>query len=93
MVTVKLNAQELAVLYRQHPSTKSKGGWQRLLVTLREKVNPATRALTLSFADIERIHRYAFVYGNGGWENRLRSIFQRTLGPTLGAQYLSGKAA
>jgi hypothetical protein len=31
----------------------------------------------------ERIRRYAFDYGQGGWENRLHDIFKRTLGTGL----------
>ena len=86
MVTIKLSTQELAVLFRQAPSSKSKGGWQSLMVGLQEKVKGNT--LILSSRDLERIYRYAFSYGNGGWEGRLRVIFQRTLGPKLGRQYL-----
>jgi hypothetical protein len=92
MITVTLTAGELAVFDRQPPSTKGNGGWQRLMVGLQEKVNRSTRTLTLTGSDIERIRRYALSYGNGGWENRLRAVFQRTLGPTLGSGYV-GKAA
>jgi hypothetical protein len=31
-----------------------------------------TGLLTPTRRDLERIPRYAFDYGNGGWENRLR---------------------
>jgi hypothetical protein len=82
-VTVTLTPQELGVLQRQHPSTKTQGGFQNLLVTLQQKVEQPTGAMTLSIADIERIRRYAFEYGNGGWEKRLLDIFERTLGPQL----------
>jgi hypothetical protein len=36
----------------------------------------------MNLSDEERgcICRYAFDYGNGGWENRLRQIFGRHLG-------------
>lgn len=88
MISVTLTATELTVLDRQHPSTRNNGGWQSLLVDLQQQVNRTTRVLTLSISDIERIRRYAFTYGNGGWENRLRAIFERTLGPTLGSQFL-----
>lgn len=89
MVSVALNAGELAVLYRQHPSTKSRGGWQSLLVGLQQKVNRSNGRLTLTQTDLERLSRYAFEYGNGGWESRLRSIFGRTLGPNLGRQFFA----
>jgi hypothetical protein len=92
MVQITLSPQEIAVLDRQHPSTKNKGGWQGLLVKLAQKVNRATGRITLTASDLERIQRYAFGYGNGGWENRLRWIFGRSLGPTLGGQYLKRAA-
>jgi hypothetical protein len=93
MITVKLNPQELAILDRQSPWTKDNGGWQNLLVTLQEKTNRQSASLTLDVSDLERIGRYAFSYGNGGWENRLRAIFQRTLGPSLGRQYVRTRRA
>lgn len=93
MITLNLNPMELAVLDRQAPSTKENGGWQNLLVTLQEKVNRETGSMTLDVSDLERIQRYAFSYGNGGWENRLREIFQRTLGPTLGKPYVRTRRA
>jgi len=37
----------------------------------------------LTDVDLERIPRYAFDYGNGGFEGRLRRIFERHLGPNL----------
>lgn len=92
MITVQLNLAEIAVLGRQHPSTKANGGWQRLLVTLQEKLGPSG-VLSLTLSDVERINRYAFSYGNGGWEGRLRRVFERTLGPELGRQYLKSQAA
>jgi hypothetical protein len=93
MVSIVLDPQEIAVLDRQPASTKANGGWQNLMVTLQQKLDRATGRLTLTIRDIERIRRYAFNYGNGGWENRLRAIFQRTLGPSLGGQQLRPKAA
>lgn len=91
-ITVTLNPAELGVLDRQHPSTKNNGGWQSLMVGLQQKVNRSNNRLNLSRTDIERLSRYAFDYGNGGWENRLRAIFERTLGPNLGHHLLT-KAA
>ena len=88
MISVKLNPGEIAVLDRQHPSTKKNGGWQNLMVTLQQNLNRPTGVLVLTLENLERIQRYAFNYGNGGWEGRLRGIFQRTLGPSLGRQHL-----
>lgn len=81
---VRLNSEEIVELGRQEASTKGNGGWQSLMVTLQTKLDPATGRIELDSDDLERISRYAFDYGNGGWENRLYKIFGRTLGPALG---------
>ena len=92
MTKVHLSSAETAALDRQEHSSKGKGGWQRLLVTLQDRVNRSDRSLILELSDIERINRYAFAYGNGGWEDRLRTIFSASLGPDLGRQYLHREA-
>ena len=79
-----LNAAEMEILFRQDPTTKDDGGWQRLLVALQELTDRPTGAITVPPRILERIQRYAFNYGNGGWEARLRGIFERHLGPRLG---------
>lgn len=84
MPFVTLTPSEIAVLMRQDPSRKNRGGWQRLIVTLQEKLDAATGALFLDRKDLERIPRYAFDYKSGGWENYLKAVFRRTLGPKLG---------
>ena len=84
MRQVALNEAEMVELERQDPDTESDGGFQGLLVGLRRKLNRATGNLELEDADLERIPRYAFDYGNGGWERRLVAIFSRTLGLRLG---------
>jgi hypothetical protein len=81
---VTLNPGEMEVLFRQDPRTKRNGGYQSLLVRLQKNTNQSTGALTLTDSDLERIPRYAFDYGNGGWEARLMSIFRRHLGTRLG---------
>ena len=83
-MNIFLNRIEIALLDRQHPSTRRRGGFQGLLVGLAFRLDRTTGRLTLTAQDLERISRYAFDYGNGGWENRLRYIFERTLGPALG---------
>lgn len=80
---VTLNEEEAEILYSQDPATKSDGGFQRLLVTLQELTDEGSREIDIPDRILEKIRRYAFEYGNGGWENRLLSIFQRTLGPGL----------
>jgi hypothetical protein len=81
--TIILNAEETAELFKQDPGTAGDGGYQSLLVSLQGKVNRANGQITLTLQDRERIRRYAFDYGNGGWEDRLVAIFGRTLGPKL----------
>ncbi len=78
---VTLDETELAVLLRRISGT---GGFQNLLRRLGTRVDRGTGQLRLSALDLERIPRYAFDYGNGGWENRLRDIFGRHLGAGLG---------
>ena len=82
--TIILNHIEMSELLIQNPDTKKDGGFQSLLVSLQERLNKTTGAITLEDTDLERIAKYAFDYKNGGWEDRLKSIFQRTLGPKLG---------
>jgi len=79
-----LNQTEMEVLFRQDPATKRDGGFQGFLVRLQNNTNRSTGRLILTSQDLERIPRYAFDYGNGGWEGRLKNIFQRHLGPNLG---------
>ncbi len=81
---ITLNAAEIEILFRQDPLTKDDGGWQRLLITLQELTDQTTGEIEIPPRILERIQRYAFDYGNGGWENRLTSVFGRTLGPSLG---------
>ena len=83
---ITLSAGEIDVLFLQHPRTERRGGYQSFLVQLQRKTDRATGCLRLSAYDLERIPRYAFSYGNGGWENRLRRIFERHLGPRLGRE-------
>jgi hypothetical protein len=80
---IVLNAAEVASLFKQDPNTKTDGGFQSLLVGLQEKCSRATGALSLTSNEIGRIKKYAFDYGNGGWEDRLTAIFATSLGPRL----------
>jgi hypothetical protein len=79
----KLNQSEEDILHQQNPETKEDGGWQRLLVKLQEQFNLGSKEITLYPEDKERIKKYAFSYGNGGWEDRLKGIFGRVLGSNL----------
>lgn len=76
---IELNAEELAELRKP---VSGQGGFQSFLRALRRR-SAAGGMLRLSPTDLERVKRYAFDYGNGGWEGRLRAMFERHLGPNL----------
>jgi hypothetical protein len=80
---VVLEEIEIAMLFIQPARTRGDGGYQSLMVGLQNKTDRATGAISLNSQDIERINRYAFKYRKGGWEDRLKSIFTRSLGPRL----------
>ena len=81
---IQLNQSEINELFKQDPDTKSDGGYQRLLVNFQERIDSSNSTLDLTTNDLEKIPRYAFDYGQGGWEDRLRKIFERHLGSDLG---------
>jgi MinD-like ATPase involved in chromosome partitioning or flagellar assembly/class 3 adenylate cyclase len=81
---VKLNGEELELLFEQDPGSRNAGGFQNFLVKLQEKTNRSTGELELTLSDLERIARLAFDYRHGGWQNQLRRIFGRVLGEALG---------
>ena len=80
---IVLTAEEARELQRQEPESADDGGYQSLLVKMQNQLDQDTNRLELDDQDLERIPRYAYCYGQGGWESRLRKIFQRTLGPGL----------
>lgn len=81
---VTLSDKEVEELMKQDPARAKDGGYQAFLVKMQNKLNKTTRHLHLEKEDLEKIARYAFDYGNGGWENSLKAIFQSHLGPKLG---------
>ncbi|MFV2035426.1 MAG: hypothetical protein ACC631_10030 [Halocynthiibacter sp.] len=83
---IMLNSAEVAVLFRQDPATAGKGGFQDFLIRLQGKCDQTTGKILLSGDDLEKIPQYAFDYKNGGWQGRLLSIFERSLGPKLGRE-------
>jgi hypothetical protein len=83
-MNIVLNSSEISVLFRQDPATAGDGGFQGLMVGLQRKCDQTTGKIVLSNDDLEKIPRYAFDYHMGGWEDRLMSVFTRTLGPGLG---------
>lgn len=86
MPWVVLNQEEIALLDKQDSSTGGDGGFQSMMVAFKKNLRRPTSELKLSDDDIERIARYAFDMGNGGWQSRLVGIFGRVLGPKLGRE-------
>jgi len=84
MQTVTLTPTEIEILDRQDSKTVNDGGFQQLLVEFQGLLNRNTGSLVLNDEHEEKIPRYAFDYKNGGWEDRLKGIFSRTLGDNLG---------
>jgi hypothetical protein len=77
MKTFELNENEKSLLFKQDEVTKSDGGWQSLMVNLQNQFNEQTMVINLDEKILEKIPRYAYKYGQGGWENRLTGIFYR----------------
>ena len=82
----RLNAEELALLDEQDPSTAGDGGFQRFIVGLQKRVRRGTSELILEDDDQEAIAHHAFDIGQGGFQTRLVKILGRTLGPNLGRE-------
>jgi hypothetical protein len=82
-IILELNEVEYEIVCRQDPATRDDGGYQSLMVTLQDITDEASRRMVLPHHLIERLRRYAFNYGNGGWEDRITGIFGRHLGPRL----------
>lgn len=76
---IQLNAEERAELAKQ---VVGQGGFQGMMKRLRQRAAISGK-LTLDDEEVSKIGRYAFYEGGGGYENRLKTIFQRTLGPNL----------
>ena len=84
MRTVFLTKSEIATLLCPDPVSQSEDGWQALQTRLALRVDRATGRLHLDAHDLDDIPRYALDSGNADWEARLRLIFGRSLGLSLG---------
>ncbi len=82
-IALQLNPAEYEIVSRQDAATKDDGGYQRLMVTLQEITDETTLVMVLPRHLIPRLQRYAFTYGQGGWEDRITGIFSRHLGYDL----------
>lgn len=79
----ELNRAEIAELDRH---VKGAGGFEGLIRRLQKQLNHATAEIKLTDKDLDDIQRYAFDYAQGGFEDRLVTIFGRVLGPRLGRE-------
>jgi hypothetical protein len=80
---IKLTVGEIRELKKTPSTSASKGGFQNFIVQIQYRINDDTGELELGSDDLTRIHRYAFHYKNGGYQNRLKRIFARNLGEDL----------
>ena len=79
---IELNAGEINELMRP---VEVGGGFQGLIRRLQTQLNQKTGGLTLDDDDLEVISRYAFDYGDGGYEQRLKRNFILTVSRPLRA--------
>ena len=78
-----LNREEMEELDRP---VRGSGGFQSLMKRLQTQLNRGTGTIHLTADDLDDIRRLAFDYEQGGFEDRLVSIFGRVLGPKLGRE-------
>lgn len=83
-IEIILNEVEMASLKLKEGESRAGGGFQAFLARMYDDVDKKTGRLKLTYPDLGRIPRYAFDYHGGGWQQRLKSVFERSLGPTLG---------
>lgn len=74
---VELSSDEFRELFQQDPRARFHGGFQHFLVSLQNRIDRRTRGLELSPTDIDRILRYGSDYRKGGFQLRIRKIFDR----------------
>jgi hypothetical protein len=83
-VTLQLNEFEFRLLMDpKWIRGKVKGGFQLLAEALQMRVNREKRTILLDHELLAKIRSCATEYGGGGWQNALRVIFERHLGPKL----------
>ena len=73
---IVLSASEMQCL--QEP-VNGEGGFQMLLRGFQEKLQD-NGTLDLSADELEKIRRYAHDYKSGGYENKLKAIFEKHYG-------------
>ena len=74
---VVLSSTEFTELMKFDPATKTRGGFQRLLIGLQCRVNRTTHELELSDHEMDLILRHGRHPGKGGWQRSIKTIFGR----------------
>jgi hypothetical protein len=82
----ELTDDEFAELMRP---ARGQGGFQTFIRRLQGQVNPATHTARLTDNDVTDIQHYAFDFQEGGFQDRLRLIFARVLGPNVGRDHVA----
>ena len=80
---VHLTPEERAILFEI--TYTARGGFQDLVTRLQAGCD-RMNTLHLSEIDLDRVIRYSTHHGGGGWQDRFRRIFTRTLGAEILAQ-------
>lgn len=62
----------------QHYVTQDTGGWQEIMreINRRMRKTESGYLLTVDAEVIAKVERYAYDYGNGGWQNALRAVLK-----------------
>lgn len=81
MITIFLNKTEIELL-QMEDGTRNRGGFPEFCRALSVRLRDGS--LEILDAEVDRIERYATGYGEGGWNQRMNRIFNRTLGKTWG---------
>lgn len=71
---IQLNADEFERIMRP---VHGQGGFQNLLRDMQNGTDPNTRVLEISDANLERVVRYFFQYGEGGFQGRMEPTARR----------------
>lgn len=71
MIRLPLTPDALKRLDREH---RGRGGFESLLRRLRSQIVDGGEAVMVSPKDWERLIKYSTLYGEGGFENRLRPV-------------------
>lgn len=77
MLQIQLPQSATKRLLAQDPATEKRGGFQKLIISLRRQVDESTGILQVTDSQIEKVRRYRKKYGGGGWQNILDPIWKQ----------------